>query len=374
MENINISDNSELQKEDINKQFYFFKRISIVDKYNFYEYLSVMLDWWVSIVESLESVESKISSLYFKEKIKEIITYISSWDSFSKSMKKMPYIFSNSEISVIEAWETTWMLTVSLLKLSDDLKKIHNLKNKIKGALTYPMIIFMFLFIALIIVLTFVIPSLKSLFETTEVELPFATKLLINTSDFVVNNAWLLVLLIISLIVIFYWYFVNSNTWRKKIEEFLLSVPLIWKVYRNYILSNIASTLWSLIWAWVNMIKTLKLVWKSTNNLVYEQLFEEIVIKVSAWEKIVKSMELVDPEKRYFPADYLQMLSVWERTANIETIAKKLNSQYTKEVDYSLANLTKWIEPLAILLASVFVLWFAYAILWAVLKMTSAVG
>lgn len=353
-------------------EFILFKKVSVVEKYNFYEYLSVMIDWGVSIVESLKTVESKITSHYFKQKIKELVTFISSGDSFSKSMKKIPDVFTSSEISIIEAWESSWMLSTSLLKISDDLKKIHELRNKVKWALTYPIIIFLFLFLALFIVLTFVIPEIKPLFDSTEVELPTSTKLLIITSDFIIWNLGLLFLLLASFILFIFWY-KNTPSGKKAIDEFLLWLPLVWKVYRNYILSNIASTLGSLTWSWVSILKTLKLIWKSTNNTIYEELFEDIVIRVSWWEQLVKAMEAVDPDKIYFPADYTQMLSVWERTANIESISKKINAQYTKEVDYSLANLTKWIEPLAILLASVFVLWFAYAILWAILKITQSV-
>ncbi len=360
-------------KNSWNKQIILFKKVSLTDKYNFYEYLSVMLEWWVSIVETLESVETKITSVYFKEKILELITFIASWDSFSKAMKKMPDIFSNSEISVIEAGETTGSLSSALLKISDDLKKVHDLRNKVKGSLTYPVIIFLFLFLALFIVLTFVIPEIKPLFDTAEVELPTSTKLLINTSDFIIGNMWLLFLSFASFFVFILWY-KNTVNGKKAIEDFLFWLPLIWRVYRNYILSNIASTLGNLVWSWVNIIKTLTLIWKSTNNSIYEALFDEIIIKVSSWSQIVKAMEEVDPEKLYFPADYLQMLSVWERTANLESISKKLNAQYTKEVDYSLSNLTKWVEPLAIILASIFVLWFAYAILWAILKVTQTVG
>lgn len=373
MENNSIQKDIIWTSEAVAKDFILFKKVSLVDKYNFYEYISVMLDWWVSVVEALESVETKITSVYFKIKIKELITYISSWDSFSKSMKKVPDVFTNSEISVIEAGETTWMLVTSLMKLSDDLKKLHNLRNRIKWSLTYPLIIFLFLFLALFIVLTFVIPQIKPLFDTTEVSLPFSTNLMIVTSNFVISNIWLIFLSLISLI-FFVLIYINTISWKRAIEEFVLWLPLIWKVYRNYILSNIASTMWSLVWSWVGMIKALTLTWKATNNSIYEWLFDEIIIKVSSWEKIVSSMESVDPYKIYFPADYLQMLSVWEKTASLETITKKLNKQYTKEVDYSLATLTKWIEPIAILIAAVFVTWFAYAILWAILKITQSVG
>lgn len=350
-----------------------FKSVSLIDKYNFYEYLWVMIDWWVSVTESLESVNSKITSVYFKEKISELITYISSWDSFSKSMKKIPSVFSLDEISLIEAWENTGELSKSFMKLSDNLKKHYNLRKKIKWSLTYPLIIFLFLGLAMTVVLTFVIPAIKPLFDNSWVELPAATQALLATSDFLINNYLQLILFLMTLVVIFMWY-KNTKSWRASVETFLLTFPLIWKVYKNYILSNIASNMWNLIWSWVGIVKTLTLVWKSTNNSIYEDLFNEVIVKVSAWWKIVDSMREVDEEKKYFPADFLQMLSVWERTASIDTITIKLNTQYEREVDYSLWNLTKWIEPLAILLAWIFVLWFAFAIFWAILKVTETVS
>jgi type II secretory pathway component PulF len=74
------------------------------------------------------------------------------------------------------------------MKVSDDLKKVYELRVKVKASLTYPFIIFLFLLLSLFIVLTFVIPEIKPLFETTEIELPTSTYLLIVSSDFVINN------------------------------------------------------------------------------------------------------------------------------------------------------------------------------------------
>ena len=365
-------ENKEKQKNEP-RQFMLFKKVWTIDRYNFYEYLSVMLDSWVTISESLESVGSKVKNIYFKEKINELITYVSSWDSFSKAMKKVPQIFDLSEISIIESWETTGSLSDSLARLSDELKKKHDLRSKIKWALTYPIIIFSFLLLAVIVVLAYVIPSIKPLFDTAEVDLPIATKALIFTSDFIVNNFLVLLLFLFSLFVLWVGY-KSTEKWRASIDNTLLSLPLIWVVYRNYILSSISSTLGSLIWSWVNVMKALTLTWKTTNNVVYESLFVSITNRVSKWEKIVDSIQAVDKANIYFTTDFLQMLSVWERTANLENVSKKINAQYTREVDYSLANLTKWIEPIAILVAWIFVLWFAFAIFGAILKVTQTVG
>lgn len=363
-----------LEKNNPKQEFILFKKVWLVDKYNFFEYIAVMLDGWVWITESLESVSSKIISPYFKEKILELITYINSWDSFSRAMRKVPDIFENSEVYMIEAWEATWQLADSLLKLSDDLKKIHDLKNKIKSSLTYPIIIFVFIFIAIAIVMTYVVPAIKPLFVESGTDLPNATKSLIATSDFVTNNFVLLLFLIFSAIFWVFFYFKWTNSWKFVLEKILIETPLLWKVYRNYILAWVASSLWNLVWSWVSIIKSLELTWKSTNSATYERLFQIIKAKVATWNGIVKSMQDSDPRGEFFPADYLQMLSVWEKTANIEQISRKLNTQYEKEVDYSLANLTKWIEPIAILIAWIFVLWFVFGIFSAILKVTDTIA
>ena len=361
------------KQDTMNKQIIFSKKVNLVDKYNFYEYLAVMLDGGVSIEETLSSVSSKVTSPYFKEKINELKVYVSSWDSVSKSMKKIPQIFPSWEVSIVEAWEATGMLSESLSKLSDELKKVHELRNKIKTALTYPLIIFIFLFLAVLLVLTYVIPAIKPLFETSEVELPGATKALMFVSDFVSHNFPLLILVLFSVFVLFVWY-KNTRTGKIQIEQFIFSFPLVWKVYKNYVLSSVSSTFWSLIGSGVSVIKTLNLVGKASNSHIYESLFDEIAQRVSRWSKIVESMKEVDPNGIYFPVDFLQMLSVWERTASLEKINKKISVGYEKEVDYSLTNLSKWIEPVAILIAWVFVLWFAFAIFWAILKVTQVVG
>lgn len=144
-------------------------------------------------------------------------------------------------------------------------------------------------------------------------------------------------------------------------------------VYKNYILAQIAGNLGSLLGSGVNVLKALTLTGKSVNNSIYTSILQSVVNSVARGNKIVDSIEEVDEENIYFPADFLQMLSVGEKTANLEKITKKISDQYDREVDYSLANMTKWIEPIAIILAAGFVCWFAFAIFGAILKVTQTV-
>lgn len=350
-----------------------FQRVSIVDKFNFYEYISVMLDGWVTISETLSSVQAKIKNPFFNEKIWEIQTYVSSGDSFSKSMKKVPQIFTTGEVSIVESGETTGKLSESLGNLAENLRKSHDLRSKIKWALTYPAIIFSFLLLALVIVLTYVIPAVSQLFVTSEVELPAATKALIATSNFVIYN-WAILIFIVLAVTVFFYGYKNTEKWRANLDYIILRLPLIGKVYKNYILASLATSIGTLISAWVPVVKSLHLSAKSLNNMAYEAHLMEVMEKVAWGQKIVDSMQESDPKNEFFPLDFLQMLSVWEKTASLDTVSLKLTGQYTREVDYSLANLTKWIEPIAILISGVFVLWFAFAIFGAILKVTQTVS
>ncbi len=368
--------NFKKNKKDIlesNDSFYILKKVSLVDKYNFYDYIWMMIDWWVSIWEALSSVIFKIDNLFFASKINELKTYIVSWDSFSKSMKKIPSIFSPQEIAIIESWESSWDLHNAFLRLSEDLKRTHNLHLKIKTALTYPTIILVFLLIAVLLVLTYVIPSILPVFTNSWVELPFATKLLIWLSNFIVNNFFLLFLLFLLLIISFLIY-KNTDKWKYMISNFLLNFPIVWSVYKNYLLSLFASNFWSLTSSWVSIIKSFNLSSKTLNNLEYEKVIQDIIKKISQGSKITDAMQEVDKKWFYFPIDFIQLFSVWEKTASIWIVSKKISNQYSIEVDNSLSSLTKWIEPIAILIAWFFVLWFAFAIFWAILKVTQTVG
>ena len=139
-------------------------------------------------------------------------------------------------------------------------------------------------------------------------------------------------------------------------------------------LAMFATNLWTLVASWVSVVKALTLSSKSLDDSVYDLYITQVATRVTQGEKIVSSLEAVDPNYELFSIDFLQLLSVGEKTASLDTICKKISAQYIREVDYALIRMTKWIEPIAILVAGVFVLWFAFAIFGAILKVTQTVS
>lgn len=101
---------------------------------------------------------------------------------------------------------------------------------------------------------------------------------------------------------------------------------------------------------------------------------ERIVTSIEHGNKIAESFEAADEKHEYFTRDFTQLIAAGEKTSTINKVCSKIAVQYNREVDTSIGNLVKFIEPIAILIAGIFVVWFAFAIFSAVLKITDTVG
>lgn len=355
-----------------NIQVYFWHRILPLDKALFYEHLANLIDWWVTIIDALEAFLEKTTNPKLAYEIANLLIFVDSWDNFSTAMKKSPDVFDSKEIAIVEAWESSWTMQKSFENLSVQLREQDELTQKVKWALTYPLIIMVFLCIAVLVIMTYVIPKLKPLFSTAWVELPFVTRTLIATSEFVISN-FVLILIFIFWLIFAIKTFSKTENWRRFFDSLYLKLPLISSVYKNYVIAQVASNLGLLISSWIPIIKTLTLAWLASNNFSYNDIISWVAQKVSMWKKLTQSFEEMDSDHYYFSNDFIQMISAWERTSTVNKVCYKIHKQYTKEVEHSLSILIKWIEPVAILISWLFVVWFAAAIFQAVLKITETI-
>lgn len=124
----------------------------------------------------------------------------------------------------------------------------------------------------------------------------------------------------------------------------------------------------------IPIVRTLRLTGEASENVISEELLEEVAKRVEQGDRIAESMEVTDPEHILFPRDFCQLVAAGERTSTVNKVAERSSAQYKREVDLSIQTLVKFVEPLAIIFASVFVLWFAIAIFSAIIQITQSVG
>jgi len=351
----------------------FWHRIKRKDKALFYEHLANLIEGGVSLVNSIDSFVDKTPNPRMKRDVALLKFFIESGDSFAMAMKKIPQTFDKQEIAIIESGESSGMIFRSFSYLAKSFRDADVLYEKVTQALTAPFIILLFFVGALALILTYVIPKLMPLFETSGTEVPFATQSLIFMSNFVMGNFGLIVLVIIAAIVGIST-FAKTTSGRRSIDTFLLEFPLIGDIYRNYIVVRVASNLGMLLEAGIPILKAISLTGAATNNSLYEEALYYIAESVAKGKRLVESIEEIDPKGRLFPRDFVQMLGAGEKTSTVNKVCIKISEIYNREVDHSVGILVKWIEPMAILFAGIFVFWFAFAIFSAVLKITQSVG
>lgn len=288
-------------------------------------------------------------------------------------MRKLPNFFYDQEIAIVESGEQTGMIQQSFLSIAKDLRSQEELKNKIIGAMTYPFIIMIFLFISLSVVMVYVIPQLMPIIGEMTGDLPWTTRSLIGTSTFFQENF----LFIIAFLVaggLFFQGYTKSDTGKRWWDQEKITFPLSGKVYRNYLIVRVMSTFHLLNSSGVSIVKTLRLTGQSAGNKIIEELFLQIADDISHGTKISASMRERDPMNVFFTLDILQMIESAEKTSTIALVVEKIASQYRREVDNALATMVKFIEPIALLFAGIFVLWFAVSIFSAIMQIVTLAG
>lgn len=261
-----------MQREVPDVPVYFWNRITLREKAVFYEHLANLVDGGVTLIEALESFASKtVNPLLYRE-VMQLLLLIDSGDVMSFAMKKLPRTFDVSEVSIVEAGEQSGTMQKSFATLADDLRNREELGQKLKGAITYPAIIMSFLLVAILVVMVFVIPKLLPLFETANTELPFSTRSLVATSNFISDHFFSIIFLILLAGGVVFLY-LQTYQGKRNFHDFLIKMPIAGVVYKNYMIVRISTTLGLLLGAGIPILKTLKLCGSSTGNLVYEEVF-----------------------------------------------------------------------------------------------------
>ena len=230
-----------MQKEFSEAEVQFWHTITLKEKAVFYEHISNLLDGGVTLLEALESFCAKVKNPLFYNEAISLLRLIDSGDVMSIAMKKHPRTFDRSEVSIVEAGEQSGTMQKSFASLAEDVRNRDDLRRKLISAMTYPLIILGFLIMAILIVMVFVIPKLLPLFETAETELPFSTRSLIATSQFISGN-FLLIIIFLGFLVAGIYSYARSPGGRAFFDKLFLSLPLVGTVYRNYLIVRIATT------------------------------------------------------------------------------------------------------------------------------------
>lgn len=347
-----------------------FGRISLSDKILFYESIANLLDGWVTLLSALRWFASRLETWALKEAVENTIFFVEGGDLLNVAMRKIPNFYEEKEIAIVESGEQTGMMKNTFESIARELRMQEDLKRKVVGALTYPFIIMLFLLLALVVVMVYVIPQIMPVITEMAGELPWSTRSLVAVSDFMKHNILLFFILLLAFGLLFMGY-TRTESGKRFIDKEKLYLPLIGKLYRNYLVVQVMSTFHLLLSSGVSILKALRLTGSSSGNRIIADIYNAVTDSVWHGNKLADSLQAADPGRIIFSADILQMIESAEKTSTVHEVSGKISEQYKREVDAALAVMVKFIEPVALLLAWVFVLWFAVAIFSAIMQVVT---
>lgn len=286
-------------------------------------------------------------------------------DACTHHPKTFPPLYSN----MIRAGEASGAMVEVLRRIADYYERYGNMRDKIKSALTYPVIVLCFGIAAVIGALVFIIPKFQRVFESLGASLPTPTLILIGASDFVIHYGWTLA---IGAVAFAAWFkrWKATPAGRRKVDGWKLRAPLISGIVATGAYSSLAYTLKTLLVNGVNVLQALKIAADTCGNAIIEDALNEARRRVTDGTSISGPLAA----SGVFPRMMTDMLAVGEQAGDMPASLEHIGRRYQKDMDRAIAAFTNALEPILIVLIAGVVGFVAIAILMAVFKVSSSLG
>lgn len=320
--------------------------VSLAEKINFIENLSVMLKAGISISRCLQIQVKQTANRKFKGILTDVYNQVQQGKGLAEALGKYPGIFPNIVVSMIKVGELSGNLDKSLQYLSNQLQREAALKSKTRGAMIYPSVIVSAMLIIGILMSIFVLPNLTSVFKSFGGNLPITTRMVIAFADFMSSHAVLVIGGIIGFIVLFI-AVLKTYPGQMAFNVFILHFFIINTIVKKINLARFSRILSSLLKSGIPIVQGLEVAGDSLGSLPYK----ETVIAAAGEVKLGKPLaESLGKNEQLFPVLVIQMIQVGEESGTVQEILEQLAMHYEEQVDDTLKNLSSIIEPLLLLI------------------------
>lgn len=322
----------------------FFKRVRLHDLSIFTRQMSDLLDSGLTLLDSLNVAYQQTENKYFQGIIRDIRDHVRDGRPFSEALKKHPSVFSSLYVSMTRSGETGGMLDDILARLASFAETREQLQTKVKSALAYPAVMACVGLITIVILITFVIPKIVSMFEDLGQSLPLPTAVLISISRFS-TSYWYIVAGCAALFVFAWSRIAKTKDGRIAIDGLKLRMPIIGDLIKKSEIATFSRTLGTLLQNGVPILESLDVVASTMQNAVLKAEIAQTYIDVRDGKGLSRSLS----QKKNFPAFAINMIAVGEEGGGLEKALFKVADSYERETDNVIKTITSLLEPFLIL-------------------------
>lgn len=344
------------------------KKVKDKDLAVFCKQFSAVLNAGVTIISALEMMSEQLENKTLKRALQEAQSYVQKGGTLADAFKLNPKVFPPIMINMTAAGEMSGNLEICFDRLTTHFETANALHSKVKGAVTYPIVILIVVVAVVAVLLVGVIPQFSQMFDDLGSELPAATQMLVNLSNFLQHKCYILVI-IVAAIVIGLKAFGKTEPGSLMYAKIGIKFPLFGNLTIKSAAATFSRTMATLMASGISLIDAVEQVAKMINNRIIREAL------LDAKTQIAKGVPLSKPLRDcgIFPPMLPQMTKIGEETGNIEDMMDKVADYYEMEVNDATDALTAAMEPLIIVIMGVVVGGIVMAIYSPMLSMYDAV-
>ncbi len=331
--------------------------------------LATMLGAGIPLVQAFDIVGQGHDNPAMQRLIMGIKQDVEGGTALAEALSKQPLYFDDLFVSLVTAGEQAGALETLLDKIATYKEKTEAIKKKIKKALFYPTAVLVVALIVTTILLIFVIPEFESLFQGFGADLPTFTRMVIDLSDFVREQGWLLVIVIGGAIYGYIYLKKRSKRMREIQDRIMLKMPVVGAILVKAAIARFARTLSTMFSAGVPLVEALESVAGATGNIVYEKAVLQMKDDVSTGQRLQRAMQKTE----LFPNMVIQMIAVGEESGSLDEMSSKVADFFEEDVDNAVDGMSALLEPLIMAILGVLVGGLVIAMYLPIFKMGAVV-
>jgi type IV pilus assembly protein PilC len=381
----------ESSKKSGGKGGLFKPKVKLRDLVIFTRQMSTMVSAGVPLPRALDTLGEQADNKYFKEVIAGISKEIESGTALGDAFAKYPDVFSDVYVSMVRAGEAGGILDEILKRLASQTEKDARIRKKVKGAMTYPIVILSVTILAFFGLMIFVIPKIGKILTDLggpDAKLPIYTKVLLDTSDFLVGASIMKMIGLggipvlgnlpnavfvggaVGIGIYYFMKYIKTPVGKYWFHGVLLKIPVLKTIIIKVAISRFARTFASLASAGVGVLDALEVTGGAIGNKVIQKELDDAARAVRNGKPLSEALA----HSQHFPPIVFQMLAVGEETGQIDTILIKVADFYDEEVDTVIDSLSSILEPVMIIVLGGIVGLIAASVMGPIASLSQNIG
>jgi len=364
----NFSVRSDYQQKQGSFQFLKPRRIKLTDMVVMSRQLSTLVRAGVSIVESLDTVASQTENVPLAEALWATRLDVIGGDSLSQAMRKRPKVFNELYCALVEAGEVGGMLEHTLDVAAAEFDKQQTLREQVRSAMTYPILVILMAIFVVLFMLTFIVPIFAKIYSQFNAQLPIITRSLIVASD-VFLHWWYIILPILGAFGFMIYEYYKTENGKQVIDRMKLKMPILGKLLHKIAIAQFTNTWAGTTKGGIPILSALQVSARTASNVVIRDAVMAVAQDVQAGASLATSLE----EKGRFPALVVRMVASGEKSGNLDEMLDELTHFYERDIEYSVQRMVRMMEPAITVVVGGVVLFILLALYMPIWNLTQVI-